>query len=364
MAREETVRDAGEACETVGGQRLRHCQLLVAVYRSLEPPACLQEWDVRGRLRERTASALNSSPMPVGEIRRCTPASMSPRLLGVGRHQPSGALGDAQAAEEFGLGHRAVGRETRRAGLARESSELHVGGEVGMAGSAERIDPGVPAHGLQRVARRRLGRAVVDEERDAEAEVAASELRRATRPRPARSSRMAPGGGRAASASVPTITSARPRTAGRRAHRHRPRARARRHRRTPAAGWAGHRGTRWRSRSPPPPAPARSIRAIDRNAPAHVVHATDDRCGELLVPASAGMTPAFGVAPRAEGRSISIRCTLAAARNGGTACAARRTSRIKVPRPGPSSTRRSGAGLPMPCQATAHHRPISSPKPG
>ena len=54
-----------------------------------------------------------------------------------------------------------------------------------------------------------------------------------------------------------------------------------------------------------------------------------------------------------KGALISIRCTLVAARNGGTVRAARRTSRIKVPRPGPSSMSRSGAGLPMPCQTTA-----------
>ena len=62
-----------------------------------------------------------------------------------------------------------------------------------------------------------------------------------------------------------------------------------------------------------------------------------------------------------KGALASIRCTVAAAKNGGTDRAARRASRIKVPRPGPSSTRRSGTGLPMLCQTTTHHTPISSP---
>ena len=63
----------------------------------------------------------------------------------------------------------------------------------------------------------------------------------------------------------------------------------------------------------------------------------------------------------AQGALISIRCTVAASRNPGTVRAARSASRISVPRPGPSSMRRSGAGRPMPCQTTAHHKPISSP---
>jgi hypothetical protein len=62
-----------------------------------------------------------------------------------------------------------------------------------------------------------------------------------------------------------------------------------------------------------------------------------------------------------KGALVSIMCTVAAARNDGTDRAARRASRIRVPRPGPSSMRRSGAGLPMLCQTTEHHTPISSP---
>jgi hypothetical protein len=45
----------------------------------------------------------------------------------------------------------------------------------------------------------------------------------------------------------------------------------------------------------------------------------------------------------------------------GDSRAARSRSLIKVPSPGPISTRRNGAGLPMRVQVSTAHRPISSP---
>jgi len=108
---------------------------------------------VGGRFAERTASTLNSPPMPVGEIQRCTPvldsrplwrlAAISPR--GRARRRPDGRGTHLDSSDRRG--------ETRGACLARQESELHVGREVGAAGSAERIDPGVSADRLQRVAR-------------------------------------------------------------------------------------------------------------------------------------------------------------------------------------------------------------------
>ena len=50
-----------------------------------------------------------------------------------------------------------------------------------------------------------------------------------------------------------------------------------------------------------------------------------------------------------------------AARKSGITRAARSTSTIMVPRPGPSSTRLTWAGDSMARQVAAAHRPISSP---
>ncbi len=58
---------------------------------------------------------------------------------------------------------------------------------------------------------------------------------------------------------------------------------------------------------------------------------------------------------------LSISSTRSAARNAGTRRTARNASRISVPRPGPSSMSRTGSGLPICCQTTAHHSPTSSP---
>src|SRR5437763_1846313 len=58
---------------------------------------------------------------------------------------------------------------------------------------------------------------------------------------------------------------------------------------------------------------------------------------------------------------VSTKCTSSAARNAGTTLAARSASAIRVPRPGPSSTRWSAAGAPIACQTAAAHRPINSP---
>ncbi len=87
--------------------------------------------------------------------------------LGVGGHQPRRALGDAESAQKLGLGDGTIRGEARSPCLVGEGRELDVGGQVGGAWRGERVDVGVPAHGLQRVAIGGLGRAVVDEERDA-----------------------------------------------------------------------------------------------------------------------------------------------------------------------------------------------------
>ena len=50
-----------------------------------------------------------------------------------------------------------------------------------------------------------------------------------------------------------------------------------------------------------------------------------------------------------------------AARKSGITLAARSTSTIMVPRPGPSSTRLTSPGEPIARQVAAAHRPISSP---
>ena len=83
------------------------------------------------------------------------------------------------------------------------------------------------------------------------------------------------------------------------------------------------------------------------------------------------------VGPPADGASMPasvVRCTACSAvfgststtsiadLNAGTARAARSASRIRVPRPGPTSTSRTRDGLPICCQTTAAHSPISSPK--
>ena len=104
--------------------------------------------------------------MPVGEIRRWTPVSISPARSGVGGHQSGRPLGNAEPPQKFGLGDRTVGNQSHRAGLARDGRELNVGRQVGNAGQAQRIDPGVPVHGLEGIAIGRSGRPVVDEEGD------------------------------------------------------------------------------------------------------------------------------------------------------------------------------------------------------
>ncbi len=58
---------------------------------------------------------------------------------------------------------------------------------------------------------------------------------------------------------------------------------------------------------------------------------------------------------------ISTKCSTAALRNAGAACAARMASLISVPRPGPSSTMRTFSGEPTCCQTATIQSPISSP---
>jgi hypothetical protein len=57
----------------------------------------------------------------------------------------------------------------------------------------------------------------------------------------------------------------------------------------------------------------------------------------------------------------SIKWTTIAARKPATTCAARNASSIMVPRPGPSSTRRTFSGWPIRCHVDADQRPMSSP---
>jgi hypothetical protein len=87
--------------------------------------------------------------------------------LGVGGHQPRRALGDAESAQKLGLGDGTIRGEARSPCLVGEGRELDVGGQIGGAWRGERVDVGVPAHGLERIAIGGLGRAVVDEEGDA-----------------------------------------------------------------------------------------------------------------------------------------------------------------------------------------------------
>ena len=58
----------------------------------------------------------------------------------------------------------------------------------------------------------------------------------------------------------------------------------------------------------------------------------------------------------------STRCRRSARRKSGARFSARSASAISVPRPGPSSARITGAGRPIFSQASAHQRPMSSPK--
>ncbi len=58
---------------------------------------------------------------------------------------------------------------------------------------------------------------------------------------------------------------------------------------------------------------------------------------------------------------VSTRCTAIARRKSGITLAARSMSSIMVPRPGPSSTRRTCGGAPIWCHTAAAHRPSSSP---
>ena len=108
-AREEAVRDAGQ-----GRKAASAMQGLASMGRSLA-----ERRRRRKAAGERTASALKSCPCRSGDIRRCTPASISP-ARGVGGHQARGALGDAEAAEELGLRDGPVGGETGRARLVGE----------------------------------------------------------------------------------------------------------------------------------------------------------------------------------------------------------------------------------------------------
>ncbi len=81
------------------------------------------------------------------------------------------------------------------------------------------------------------------------------------------------------------------------------------------------------------------------------------RGGDAVSPATAAACAAR------KGLLSSTKSRWAAAWNGATArCTVRSTSRISVPRPGPSSISRTGSGDPICCQVTAHHSPISSPK--
>ena len=131
---------------------------------------------------ERTAIALNSSPMPVGDIRRWTPVSISPARSGLAAisRAARSAMPRRPRNSAWAIGPSATNPAARA--LSREGREANVGRQVGPAGQAQRVDPGVPVHGLQGIAIGRLRRTVVDEERD-EGRLAAGPAGRAARPR-------------------------------------------------------------------------------------------------------------------------------------------------------------------------------------
>ena len=93
--------------------------------------------------------------MPVGAIRRCTPASISaawPGLAAISRAARS-AMPSRPRNSAWVIGPSAA-RPAARA-LPAKAGKQHVGRQVGGAGLGQRIDVGVPAHRLQRIAERR-----------------------------------------------------------------------------------------------------------------------------------------------------------------------------------------------------------------
>ena len=86
------------------------------------------------------------------------------RLRRVGRHQPRGALDDAEAPQELALRDRAVAGKAARPHRRREGGEIHLRGEVGFAGRLQGISMAMGLHRLQRVAEAGSCVAVVDEE--------------------------------------------------------------------------------------------------------------------------------------------------------------------------------------------------------
>ena len=139
-----------------------------------------------------TPSAWKREPMPPGAIRRDTPLSISRGLRRIGRHQPGGALDDAEPAEELALRHRPVAGEPMAARRGGERREIHLCGEVGLAGRAQRIVVAVAAYRLQRIAEPRLRVTVVDEQ-CSDRRTERGKLRRPVREAPARAvSKMSP----------------------------------------------------------------------------------------------------------------------------------------------------------------------------
>ena len=222
------------------------------------------------------------------------------------------------------------------AGAAGERGEIDMRGEVRFARRGERVGEGMAAHRLQGVAGRCLGVAVVDDQRGAaEGDDAAGDF-----------------GGQGVA--------------------------RRRHLEDCAFG-----RLRAAIEAPRPDAegePARLVEA-DRALAPHAVETNElpDRQGveELVgdekeravghvaersmpVRRVAGPRRVAACFSRRTGL-VSTRCTVSAAEKSGTRAATRRMSAISVPRPGPSSTRRTGEGAPARRQASISQAPTISP---
>ena len=104
-----------------------------------------------------SASTLNRTPIWLGSASRRRAGGDQFSLLGACRFKKAVApLGEAEPQKELALGHRAIGPKPERFRFMFQGGEVDMGGEVGLAGQVERVRVAMAAHGLQRIAERRL----------------------------------------------------------------------------------------------------------------------------------------------------------------------------------------------------------------
>ena len=169
LAREESVAQARNGREQRRGKR-RHGRCIRGVM--VRPPQSVRRSKPASaeRCGSETPSTLNIEPMPPRPppISRFSAPAMSSETSGVALAiKADGAGFDAEPLEEIALRHRAVDARADILGGAHQRLEIHMGGDVGLAGIFQRVGEAMAGDGLEGIAGIAAQMAVIDDQRRA-----------------------------------------------------------------------------------------------------------------------------------------------------------------------------------------------------